>query len=188
MNSSAWLPEITESEIRLASALADMAIGRGGTFDDYQTPVYLRGLADLDVSLLERACRLLALEKRAEFEPVVPSIGVIRERAEQIGRQDTAQAAAAKLLPAPKREGDEPTYFCHECHDEPNGWRIFWCRGAGVELVVETRDRGDVFPCARKDKHKPHAYADRCKCLPYNPVIAKARERQRAFVDRKAQA
>lgn len=180
--------ELTESELHIASALADMAIARGGTFDDYQTPVYLRGLVDLDAGLVGRACEQIGLEPRDPYSPVVPPVGTIRARVFALAREDTAKIAAAKLLPAPVAEPDEQPYFCLECRDEPNAWVVRWCRGRGKSAVVESTDRGlAILPCARRDSHPPHSYAERCACLPSNPVIAGHRRRIRDAQQRKSE-
>lgn len=168
--------ELTESELTIASALADMAIARGGTFDDYQTPIYLRGLVDLDAALVARACEQLGLEPREDFTPVVPPVGTIRQRVERLAREDTAKAAAAKLLPLPKSEDDEPRYFCVACRDEPYGWRVFRCGGKG-ESAGLARGDGELYACSRRVDHYPHSYVERCACHGTNPVSAEHRRR-----------
>lgn len=180
------IPELTEGELTIASALVDMAIARGGTFDDYQTPVYLRGLVDLDARLVARACEQIGLETRASYEQVVPAVGIIRARVVALSRDDAAKEAAAKLLPAPVAEPDEKPYFCLECRDEPHGWRTYWCRGKGPQAVIDQLERTGVLPCARRHSHDPHTYVDRCGCYEVNPVSAAHRRRMAEFQTRKS--
>lgn len=181
--------ELTETELRIASALADMAIARGGTFDDFQTPVYLRGLVDLDSHLVARACDALGREPRADYTPVVPPVGTIRQRVLDLARVDAAAESAAKLLPAPVSEPDEKPYFCLECRDEPYGWRVVWCRGVGSMASTGTpKDTTlTVLVCARRGSHPPHTYTERCTCYGVNPVSAAHRRRMHEAIQRRAQ-
>lgn len=173
------LPDITEHELAIASALADMAIARGGLLDDFQTPVYLRALVDLDPALIARACEAIGLERREDFEPVLPPVGTIRARVEQMAQEDAATAAAAKLLPPPVAEPDERPYFCLLCRDEPSAWRPYRCLGWGQAVAEESRDdeRLTVLACARRTPHGSHTYVERCTCADVNPVIAAHKRR-----------
>jgi len=169
--------QLSESELQIASALADMAIARGGTFDDYQTPIYLRALVDLDAGLVARACEAFGLEPREAYAPVVPAVGAIRQRVAQLAREDTARAAGAKLLPMPARENpDEPTFFCRDCWDEPFGWRPLRCRGVGP-ASGELKSSEPIRPCGRMKAHGAHTYVEQCACYGVNPVSAAHRRR-----------
>jgi len=171
--------DLTTSELTIASALADMAIARGGTFDDYQTPIYLRGLVDLDSQLVARACEALGLEPREDYTPVVPPVGTIRQRVGELARKDTAAEAAKKLLPLPVSEDNEKPYFCLDCRDEPYAWRVYRCGGRGKAAGM-VGGEGAVFACARRNDHAAHTYVERCGCYSTNPVSAEHRRRMDA--------
>lgn len=163
----------------VGEAISRLAIARGATMTDERIgDVYLDALADLDPNLVRRACADLAKLPRAEFEPMMPSVGAIRVVCGDLAQTDAAEAAKRLLGPAPNRDRDEPTYYCPNCHDEPNGWRLYECRGSGP--LAATLDR-PYSPCGRAKTHGPHSFAERCACLPHNPVIREAKERMRAF-------
>jgi hypothetical protein len=153
--------------VRMGSALAALAVARGGLLDDAQAVVYLRLLQGADPGLVERACEAIAREPRPEFDPLMPAVGAILERARTIHAEDAKVAARAKLLPLPKSEDDEPRYFCLDCHDESSGWRELNC----------PEDR-----CGRHERHYAHSYVVRCHCWQRNPVVA---ERRKRFENRK---
>ena len=81
---------------------------------------------------------------------------------------------------------DEPTFHCLECFDEPHGWRLHWCRGAGTSRVA-VEDKGSRFmgmatrECGRMKRHPPHSFTDPCACRDTNPVIARHRERLASY-------
>lgn len=173
--------DLTEAELRVAIALRDLAIARGGEMDGDQYAVYLRALADQTPALVERACAEIGIEPRGAFESVVPPVGQIRARVAELARRDRETDASRRLLPMPAdaRPDREPTFFCLDCLDEPSGWRLWWCPGRGVRRTFERRE-DDVTPmaeCARGAEHAPHAYAARCACVDTNPVIARHRQR-----------
>jgi len=74
---------------------------------------------------------------------------------------------------------DAPTYHCLLCFDEPHAWRLFWC--VGVPAAASRHQPSDipVYPCARRQPHATHSYAERCTCRDTNPVIAQYEERTR---------
>lgn len=171
-----------EWDLAVGSALAECAVARGGSRDDIEGDVYLRKLEDLDAELVRRALDAFALERRKEFESVIPSVGAIRSRCEELARQDAEQAAARKLLPMPASEADPRTlYFCLDCHDESSGWREMFCHGASTSKDPNARPYRLQIPtyyCGRKHGHVPHYYVERCACYETNPVIAKRRAAQ----------
>lgn len=182
-----YADNLTPDEIAIAAALGDMAIGRGGTLDEQQTPVYLRGLVEVNAAYVVRACRVLERARRQEYEPVVPAIGTIRALAEDLARADGERVARAKLLPPPVAEEDEKPYFCLDCRDEPSAWVTRWCRGHGRHVVVdEPSPRYTVLPCGRRTSHGPHAWVESCACRSVNPVIHAHQQRMHAARDRKA--
>ena len=144
--------------VRLDAALSKLATARAATVDEFTLLTYADVLADVDVSLIERACFEMAKAPRADFEAALPSAGAIRAQAEHLSSADRVRTAAAKLLPMPKSEDDEPRYFCSECCDEPSGWRILTC---------------PLAPCGRLKAHVPHPYAVHCHCWHVNPAVAR---------------
>lgn len=163
-------------ELIIGEALARLAVARGGRIDAMQSDVYLDGLLDLPPDLVQRACLDIGKRPRVEFDSILPSVGEIRAEVETVRRTDVETDARRLLGSAPKNRGDEPTFYCLDCHDEPNGWRIYQCRGVGE---VAKRGDGDYSPCGRTKTHTPHAFAELCACLPHNPVIARAKEQMR---------
>lgn len=176
------------TELTIGDALVRLAAARGGLLDDVTSEVYLERLSRLDALLVKRACEHWSDIPREDFQPVLPPVGLLIETAERFARDDQAQIAAAKLLPAPVREDDEKPYFCLECRDEPYGWRAYWCRGKGKSAVIDQPDRSGVLPCARRDSHSPHSYVERCSCFDVNPNSAAHRRRITEFQQRKAKA
>jgi len=158
----------------VADAVARLAIARAAEIDEFMSQVYVQTLEDLDAGLVRRACGYLARLERGEFESAMPSVGTIRNTCATIAAED-ARANAQKLLGAmPKSDRAEPTYYCLDCHDEPSGWRVFTCRGVG-----EGASTADTkwTPCGRIKPHGAHSFAEKCVCLPYNPVSKAARDR-----------
>lgn len=167
-------------EMVVVEALSRLAIARGGVLDEITLSVYLDTLDDQSPQLVARACATLAKTPREEFGPVVPAVGTIRELVGKIAREDSEREAAKRLLPAPKRDSDEPVFFCLNCHDEPNGWSITWCPGVGDVRELSPTDRAlstRICPCGQGQRHRAHTYAERCPCLETNPIIARHRER-----------
>ena len=78
---------------------------------------------------------------------------------------------------------DEPQFSCLDCLDEPNGWAIAWCFGAG-KLRVHPQDkpersaRAPIAFCGRDNLHQPHDWAHRCHCYGHNETVRKRRERE----------
>lgn len=100
---------------------------------------------------------------------------------------------AETFVTEPERESwrnSEPRFYCLACLDEPNGWRIFWCRGDG-RLRAQPEDKPrhlagtDTQPCGRTKEHPPHSYSERCACRDTNPVIAEHRRRQAEYATRR---
>ncbi len=166
---------------RMASALAALALARGGLIDEAQVVVYLRLMADADTALVERACEAIAREPRDDFDPVLPSVGAILERAKSMAASDAKVAAAARLLPMPKSDEDGPRYFCLDCFDEPSGWRIHQCAGWQAPVIdarTTARLEGlDGRHCGRRTVHHAHSFSERCHCWQYNPVVAERKKR-----------
>jgi len=165
---------LTDRE-RLTRALAALAVARGAEADEFALQVYLEALSDVDVRLLERACFDLAREPRAEFESALPPVATIRSQASAILRVDSKVQAEAQLLPMPKSQDDEPRYFCPDCLDEPNGWRVHQCSGWKAPVVDErttARLEGlDGRHCGRRIQHIAHSFCERCHCWQRNPVV-----------------
>jgi hypothetical protein len=85
---------------------------------------------------------------------------------------------------------DEPKFFCLNCYDEPNAWRILWCHGTGPQRVEEMHARvvaSGVLDCGRHKQHPAHTWADRCVCSDTNPIIREHRDRMRRHVEKKAE-
>jgi hypothetical protein len=68
-------------------AVSCLAIARAVPMDDGQLRVYIDGLLDLDLELVEEACRALGKLKRQAGETALPSIGDIRDRCWEIRRE-----------------------------------------------------------------------------------------------------
>lgn len=163
----------------MLKSLRNLALARQAEFLDGTQRVYLHVLQDVDSRLVSEACGQLALRPRAEFEPAMPTVGDVRAIALELGKAEAEAARMAKLLPLPKREDDEPRYFCLECRDEPYSWRPFWCPGTSQsrDVVRPEHVRASLVDCGRVKEHKPHDYVARCECRDVNPVAAQARER-----------
>ena len=71
----------------------------------------------------------------------------------------------------------EPVYFCLECLDNLDGWRLFWCVGFDVELVPPRDGRLSVAPCGRRKRHPAHTFVERCACYGNNPEVKKRNEK-----------
>lgn len=156
---------ITADE-QLTNALANLAIARGGILDEVTFAVYSDALADLEPSLVERACRQFALEPRADYESVIPSVGLIRERVTRIAL--APPKALRQLPPAP----GEPTYRCATCHDDPNGW---------IDNIACPE-----VSCGRHKAHAPHFFAVRCPCWLDRNADALTFSKQEALKNNKA--
>ena len=148
---------------RIGSALAALAVARGGLLDEAQAVVYLRLLQGSDPSLIERACEAIAKERRPEFDPLMPAVGTILARAQRVHRADAERTVITHLLPLPQSEDDAPVYFCRECLDESSGWHIRQCQ---------------TIECGRPKRHAPHPYAIRCECWRRNPVVHARHQRE----------
>jgi|SRR5215831_12049974 len=162
------------SEI-IGNALAHLAIARGSLIDDaLQSRVYLEGLIDLDPHLVERACRALGLIKREPYEPVLPSVGTIRERVEIIAKEYAEQDRRALVAPMPDDADNDPRswIYCRDCED--NGWQTLWCPGTHAETRAKSSDRNSTLKtraCDRPNAHPAHSYARRCDCRQRNPKL-----------------
>jgi hypothetical protein len=187
------------SELLSASVIADalhrVALARATSLEDDTIEVYLDALADLDATLVAQACRELAKLERREYDTALPSVGTIRERVARIGDAMAAARAAAKLLPLPASDQDGPRFLCLDCRDESNGWRHWWCPGAGDlrRQALPTAWSGtSICECGQRREHAPHPYVTRCTCWETNSVIARRREREqntrRAVVERRKSA
>lgn len=163
---------------RVSGALTYLSAARQASIDEETFGVYMLALNGLEPDVIERACYALGAKQRKAFEPAMPTVGDIREACGDVAREDAATQAKALLLPAPPTKENEPTFHCFECMDEPNGWRLFYCLGKGDlhQFAPPAHAPGPVFPCGRLKRHPPHTYAERCKCLATNPVIARAKE------------
>jgi hypothetical protein len=167
---------------RRADALTYLRRARqAGEPDAAEAAVYLTATADLPVAALEAACRALALEPRGLYEPAMPDVGTLRARALAWQAEQTAAAARAALPPLPTADEDDPRLwvYCQTCRDEPNGWRVDWCPGAG-DMAVRSDERPDraeglTACCGKRDPHGPHTWASRCACWRDNPVVARRR-------------
>jgi len=183
------LAVVSSGASRVTKALINLALARQAEFDEEAQRVYLHILRDTDPALVARACGTWADRPRGEFAPAMPTAADIRILAEEIGRGDEAERRAARVLPLPKSEEDEPRYFCADCKDEPNGWRIFWCHGSGKLRSFDVGDWNGALSrvdCGRHAIHLPHTYAAKCGCYETNPVIQQARERQQRKVEERA--
>lgn len=175
---------IVHARPEVGDALASLAIARGTMLEDFSAVVYAEALADVEASLVQRACYQLAKLPRREYDSALPSVGAIRERCEAIARADRDAADKARLLPAPKEhaEDDPRTWvFCSTCQDEPSGWQTVWCQGAGKPRDTRRAapDAMHLQPCGRRIEHPPHSFAVKCRCYPTNPEAARKREQQR---------
>lgn len=178
-----------KGELIAAEALAKLAIARGGLLDEYSADVYLDRLQRFDVKLVARACEALSDEPRREYETSLPDVGRIIERIHVCEREDAERLAESRLLPAPKRDDNEPRFHCLACLDEPSGWRSFWCPGTGQFRSHEKPERATrltMHPCARPKDHGQHPYVDYCECRETNPVIHQHRQRMAAAQQRKS--
>jgi hypothetical protein len=166
---------------RLQTALSFLSAARQADPDPETAVVYMTALSDISDDAIERACHELAKRPRKDFEPALPTVGTIRETALALQQADADLAARAKLLPWPsKAQPDEPTFFCVQCFDEPNGFRVFACPGVGDQRDATMGLAPDRHPCGRPKSHRPHTYSERCGCVDTNPVIRAHRERARA--------
>lgn len=137
---------VSDSAIVIAEAVLRMAIARGaGVLDDITGDVYVKGLLRVDPVLVERACEELGRTPVAEFAPRLPALPDVLQKCDEILRRD-ARASARDYLALPPA-GDERTYACFQCQDDPHGW--LWLR------CPETK-------CERTQPHPRHAYVVRC--------------------------
>lgn len=77
----------------------------------------------------------------------------------------------------------EPTYYCVICQDEPYGWCVSWCRGTGNYHDAASEPpaclgRVELSYCGRMPDHKPHTFAEQCRCL--NNPVREAHQRRMA--------
>lgn len=176
------------TELTIGNALVRLAAARGGLLDDVTSEVYLERLSRFDPFLVKRACEHWSDIPREDYQPVLPPVGALIETLEQFARDDRAELAAAKLLPAPVAEPDEKPYFCLDCHDEPYGWRSLWCRGVGQHASTSgPKDPNlGIRACARRQSHSSHTYVERCACFEVNPNSAAHRRRMAEHQQKKA--
>lgn len=167
-------------------AVSQLALARGSKLDGPTLTAYMDALADLAPTMVERACFDLARVTRREYETAVPSAPAIRERCEQIARADEDAARAARMLPEPQREDDEPRFFCADCRDESSGWQVVRCGGSGPhrDRILPPHEAALPFQfCGRSQAHAAHAFTVRCACWQRNPVVARrhaAQQRRKA--------
>lgn len=180
--------EPLDVDLAISDALIRLAVARGGSIDDVSAEVYVEGLKRFDVGFVKLACARLRDMPRREFETVLPALGTIIETVEKVAREEHDRASARKLLPMPKSADDtEPRFFCPTCTD--SGLEILWCPGYGPHRLATKPDRHEGIPAAQCDRLKPHAAhtgAVWCSCEQTNPILAKDRQRQREFVERRA--
>lgn len=184
------LPEPTAEPVRfevspeVRRSLGALALAVNHGLEEEQLRVAAYALRDLSPSLLRAACLKLGQTERFWPKPID-----IRETADAILVDEHARESAAKLLPMPKSEADEPRFFCLDCRDEPNAWRPLYCLGSGEQRAVKAPAHVDVptHPCGRLKPHYPHNYAEKCGCSDTNPVIAEARRRMNASRVRREQ-
>lgn len=156
---------------------------QAGEADPAEAVAYLQSLADVGIDALEAVCHALSLEPRRAYEPAMPDVGTIRERAAAWQREQMAIVARAALPALPAHEDDPRTWeYCRECHDESSGWLTVWCPGSGEmvspSFTVPERDAGcSRVPCGRTKPHAPHAWATRCQCWGRNPAVAERKGR-----------
>lgn len=168
-----------QAAVVAAEALSRLAIARATTLDDITLSVYLDALADVSPNVLAEACAELARLPRRDYDSALPSVGTIRERCSAVLEVRAANERVANLLSMPDTENpDVPTFFCTECLD--TSWRLFDCAGKGDKSSLSTLPRYTRYPCGRPKSHPRHTFAERCACVPMNPVIAAWRERDRA--------
>lgn len=180
--------EPIEIELAVSDALIRLAVARGGTLDDTSGDVYVDELRKFDIAFVKRACERLRVQPRREFEAVLPALGTIIETINAIAREEAEKESARKLLPMPKvADENEPRFFCLTCLD--SGWEILWCPGYGPQRLATKPDRHADIPTAQCDRLRPHASHTgcvRCSCEQTNPVLARERQKQREFVERRA--
>lgn len=174
-----------ESDTLILEALTKLAIARGAVPDGEQNDVYLDSLAPYDPDLIRRVCFALRTKARQEYEPALPSVGVLIGLVEELARSD-AQQASQKLLGAmPRRHQDEPTFYCVVCFD--TGFEDGWCPGRGPQRMDisqrhERHSGRTTEACNRDQSHVSHTWARPCGCRHRNPVWAREQQRQAAFV------
>ena len=172
---------MTDSQ-RITRSLVKLGIARQSPCDEGTQQVYGEALVLFVPAIVEAACRTLSLEARPEYSTAFPDLGTIV----QACRDEEAKRKADTLkLIASKRPEHEPTYYCPDCRDEPNGWRIWWCRGIPQTLEIIPKSP-HVHACGRMQEHPAHTYAEPCACIPHNPEIARAKERMNASRQKKS--
>jgi hypothetical protein len=165
------------SEQRIVRAVIRLGVVRQAPLDEAGQQVYVEGLADIDPYVVEAACLKLGAAVRGEFETTFPSLGLILETCRTVTRPDPTVVTALLIEAKHRGEGDEPTYFCLNCFDEPHNWRVFHCAGVGMKVPREPPAGVTPYPCARRQAHYGHTYTEKCKCANVNPNSRKARER-----------
>jgi len=110
----------------------------------------------------------------------VPDVGTVRATVAAIAHEDSQAAKLKALAPMPMADDEGPRFFCLNCHDEPAGWRPFWCPGTGSGRTFDRPDRADgsTVECGKHRAHTAHQYVHRCECYETNPVIAEHRRRE----------
>jgi hypothetical protein len=77
-----------EGRLIVAEALTRLAIARSVALDETTAEVYLTGLADIEPSLVVRACHELAITRVKDFDPAWPRLADIRYLAVTMGERD----------------------------------------------------------------------------------------------------
>lgn len=172
-----------QAELVIGEALTRLAAARGGTVDAVQSDVYLEDLADLSPEIVSRACELLRREPRAEFESALPDVGTIRQMCVLVADEDAREAKRQRLLPAPSDNDPRTWRHCNACDD--SGWEEFFCAGDASRPTLKHEQRLSARDCRRPSAHLPHTYVHRCDCLERNPVIARQREEQARYVEKR---
>ncbi len=167
---------------RIGRALVRLGIARQSPCDEGTQQVYGEALVLFPPTVVETSCRTLSLEARPEFSTAFPDLGTII--AACTAETERLKVDTLKLIAAQRPE-HEPTYYCLDCRDEPNGWRIWFCRGVNETRTILTQGLS-VHACGRMQDHPAHTYAEPCACLPHNPEIARAKARMQASRIKKA--
>lgn len=126
------------------TALSQMAAYRQAQTTPEALRLFARRLLSegCQVSDVVLACRHFERTPRGEGETAFPELGRLLARVEV---EASARRARANLRALPS--GDEPTYRCWQCQDDPAGWLELRCPDT---------------PCERTTEHPPHGYTVRC--------------------------
>ena len=71
------------------------------------------------------------------------------------------------------------TYCCDHCSD--SGWRSWWCGDGEVNTIFH-----DEQACDRPQPHTGHEWVGPCACVSTNPALARKRDAQRQYAERRA--